>query len=61
MGAWVIYEPWFTGSHTLCEPCPLGDPKKKASELGSPNTSSPNFSSHIYGSHNFGSHTFLYK
>jgi hypothetical protein len=28
-GAWVIYEPWFTGSHTLCEPCPLGDPKKK--------------------------------
>jgi len=58
MGAWVIYEPWFTGSHTLCEPCPLGDPKKKVSELGSPNTSSPNFSSHIYGSHNFGSHTF---
>ena len=28
-GAWVMCEPWFTGSQTLCEPCPLGEPKKK--------------------------------
>ena len=25
-GAWVTYEPWFTGSQTLGEPWVLGEP-----------------------------------
>jgi hypothetical protein len=26
IGAWVTCEPWFTGSQTSSEPCPLGEP-----------------------------------
>ncbi len=53
-GAWVIYVIYITYFMWTMS---IRWPKKKVSELGSPNISSPNFSSHIYGSHYFGSHT----
>ena len=64
-GAWVICEPWFTGSRDLCELWKYANHKSKSTEKscepGSQKFGSQKSGSQKFGSQKFGSHVKLKK